>query len=73
MRTRTKAAGAVKRRTFTLTQIVEADAAECGLCLNCGAQLDCCAPGARASRCETCKQNHVYGAGEIMAMGLCSG
>ena len=73
MRTETKAAGAVKYRTFTLAQIEEADATECGICLACGALRDCCEPDARKYRCDECKQGQVYGANEIMMMGLCAG
>ena len=73
MRTETKAARAVKYRTFTLAQIEEADAMECGICLACGALRDCCEPDARKYRCDECKQSQVYGANEIMMMGLCAG
>ena len=68
----TKAARAAKYRTFTLAQIQEADAMECGLCLACGAFRDCCEPDARKYRCEECNENQVYGANEIMMMGLCT-
>jgi hypothetical protein len=67
-----KAARAAKYRTFTLAQIEEADATECGLCLACGALRDCCEPDARRYRCEECNENQVYGANEIMMMGLCT-
>ena len=45
---------------------------ECGLCLACGALRDCCEPDARRYRCEECNENQVYGANEIMMMGLCT-
>ena len=69
----TKAARAVKYRTFSLAQIEEADARECGLCLACGALQDGCEPDARNVRCDACKQHQVHGANDIMTMGLCAG
>ena len=69
----TKTARAVKYRTFSLAQIEEADARECGICLACGALQDGCEPDARKIRCEACGQNQVHGANDIMTMGLCAG
>jgi DNA-directed RNA polymerase subunit RPC12/RpoP len=41
-----------------------------GFCIKCGEQADGIEPDAREYRCESCGQNSVYGAGEILFMGL---
>ena len=66
----TKAACAPKYRTFTLAQIEEASDLQCGFCLACGAMRECCEPDARKYRCDACQENQVYGAEEIVLMGL---
>ena len=54
-------------RTFTLAQLQEADAMDCGLCLACGAFRG--DPASRQYRCELCGNAAVYGANEIIQMG----
>jgi hypothetical protein len=66
----TKAARAPKYRTFTLARIEEASDLQCGFCLACGAMRENCEPDARKYRCDDCRQNQVYGAEEIVLMGL---
>ncbi len=41
-----------------------------GFCIVCGAARDCCEPDARNDYCEACDDNGVYGAEEILLMGL---
>ena len=46
-------------------EIVEADE-YLGLCLDCGAEKDCCEPDARKYTCDECGEQKVYGAQEIL-------
>lgn len=62
--------GKIIPKRFTLEQIEEADANSSGFCLACGSERDCCEPDARRYHCEECGMRHVYGAQEIMLMGL---
>ncbi|MBY6240478.1 hypothetical protein [Methylosinus sp. Sm6] len=55
---------------FTLEEIEEASELMQGFCVACGAVRDCCEPDARRYECEDCGKRHVYGAEEIMLMGL---
>ena len=57
-------------RTFSLEEIQEADENMDGFCLSCGAQQSGCEPDARKYICEECEQPSVYGAAEILLMGL---
>ncbi len=56
--------------TFTLEQIEEAMADDYGFCTSCGAERDCCEPDARNYECEECGEHKVFGAEELVAMGL---
>ena len=58
------------KRTFTLEQIMEADADQAGFCLACGAQQYGCEPDARNYVCEVCGDRKVFGASELVVMGL---
>jgi hypothetical protein len=58
------------RRTFTLAQVEEASDLQAGYCLACGAMRECCEPDARGYTCDDCKQPQVYGAEELLLMGL---
>ena len=66
----TKAVRAPAFRSFTLAQIEEASADQNGLCLACGASQEACEPDARKHLCDNCGQHQVYGAEEIVLMGL---
>ena len=66
----TKAVRAPPLRTFTLAQVEEASADQNGLCLACGASQEACEPDARKYLCDNCGQHQVYGAEEIVLMGL---
>lgn len=50
---------------------VEANAEEyMGWCLACGAEKDGCEPDARKYECDECGLRHVYGAEELVIMGM---
>jgi len=58
------------QQVFTLEQIEEAMEDYIGFCTNCGAERPCCEPDAREYECEECGANKVYGAEELLVMGL---
>ena len=41
-----------------------------GFCLACGAARDGCEPDAREYPCDECGEHKVYGAAEILLMGV---
>jgi hypothetical protein len=41
-----------------------------GFCVGCGAERDGCEPDARKYECFDCGENGVYGASELVLMGL---
>lgn len=55
---------------FTLEEIQEMDDNMEGGCVACGAVRSCCEPDARQYPCEECKRKAVYGAQELLLMGL---
>ena len=58
---------------FDLEQIEEAmEQNGVGFCVKCGMEHDCCEPDARKYPCENGCGNHVYGAEELLMMGLVS-
>lgn len=57
-------------QTFTLDEIQIADNDMIGFCIECGEPQDMCEPDARERPCEACGQSTVYGAQEILIMGL---
>jgi|32_taG_2_1085360.scaffolds.fasta_scaffold29620_3 hypothetical protein len=59
-------------KTFQLEEIEEAMESYTGFCIECGAERDCCEPDAREYQCEDCGKNKVYGAEELLIMGLVS-
>lgn len=59
-----------KAKTFTLEEIEEADDLQQGFCIACGASRDCCEPDARNYECEDCGKETVFGAQELVLMGL---
>lgn len=60
----------LKPRTFTIEQLEEASGMQCGYCTGCGAMQECCEPDARKYHCDNCGKPEVYGAEELMLMGL---
>jgi len=55
---------------FQLEDITEAMDSMAGFCVECGAWRDCCEPDAREYDCEECGSMAVYGAEELIVMGL---
>ncbi len=43
-----------------------------GFCIKCGAERDSCEPDAREYECYECEEHTVYGAEELLIMGLVS-
>lgn len=41
-----------------------------GYCRDCGAERDCCEPDAENYKCESCGAFAVYGAEQLLIMGL---
>jgi hypothetical protein len=66
----TAAARPPARRTFTLEQVQDASGMQAGFCLACGAMQEECEPDARQCKCDACGERHVYGAEEVLMMGL---
>jgi hypothetical protein len=64
--------GVQNPRTFSMEELKEAMESQSGFCLKCGAERGECEPDARKYKCESCGANAVYGAEEIVIMGLVS-
>lgn len=60
----------MSKRTFQLELIEEAIEDYTGFCIECGAERDSCEPDAREYDCYECGANAVYGAEELLVMGL---
>ena len=60
------------KQTFTLEQIEEASDNMVGFCTACGTERECCEPDARNYQCDECGENEVFGAEELVMMGLVS-
>jgi hypothetical protein len=56
----------------SLDQVMRAveDDDNIGFCLACGAERDGCEPDARNYECEVCGEMKVFGAEEILLMGV---
>lgn len=57
-------------RTFKLEDVEEAMEEYIGFCLNCGCEKESCEPDAREYVCDFCEEPKVYGAAELVVMGL---
>ena len=57
---------------ITIEQFEEAYEAYIGFCTRCGAERECCEPDARRYKCDDCGSQAVYGAEELLQMGLVS-
>jgi hypothetical protein len=55
---------------FSLEQIEDGMENYLGFCIQCGAERDYCEPDARNYDCEDCGENAVFGAEELIIMGL---
>jgi len=60
----------VSTRTFNLEDIEEAMESYGGFCTACGAEAYGVEPDAHEYECEECGAMAVYGAGELVLMGL---
>jgi len=58
--------------TFDTMEVIEAAEREdgTGFCTACGEEAYGCEPDARGYECECCGERKVYGAAEIVLMGL---
>jgi hypothetical protein len=56
--------------TFSLEEIEDSMADDGGFCLACGEPASGVEPDARCYKCESCGEREVYGAEEIVMMGL---
>lgn len=61
--------GKIIAKCFTLEDLEQASENMSGFCLACGAARDGCEPDARKYNCESCGNDLVYGAEEILLMG----
>lgn len=57
---------------FSLAELRQADEDQEGFCIECGEPRECCEPDAREYPCSACGALAVYGAQEIVIMGLVS-
>lgn len=55
---------------FSLEAIEEAMENYWGFCIQCGAEKSCCEPDACQYECDECGSKAVYGAEELIIMGL---
>jgi predicted RNA-binding Zn-ribbon protein involved in translation (DUF1610 family) len=55
---------------FTIEEIEEGMALQSGYCTECGAMREMCEPDAREYECDECGALAVYGAEELVIMGL---
>jgi DNA-directed RNA polymerase subunit RPC12/RpoP len=55
---------------FTLEDILTADSDMSGFCVQCGAERPGTEPDARKYPCDDCGKRAVYGAQELLLMGL---
>ena len=57
-------------KSFSLEQIEPAIESYEGFCIECGASKGGCEPDAREYKCDECGEYAVYGAEELLIMGL---
>lgn len=60
-------------KVFPIHELEDASDDYAGFCLVCGYRQDPVEPDARGYKCEECGKRKVYGAEEIMLMGLVEG
>jgi DNA-directed RNA polymerase subunit RPC12/RpoP len=60
-------------KSFHRHELEEANQDYAGFCLACGSRQDTVEPDARHYRCDDCGAKWVYGAEEIILMGLVTG
>ena len=64
------AEGKIIAKRFQIEDLAHADERQVGFCRACGAERDYCEPDARRYRCDECGLHQVFGAQELMLMGL---
>lgn len=55
---------------FKLEQLEAGIEDNTGFCTACGMEHDCCEPDAREYACDRCGQSRVFGAAELLVMGM---
>lgn len=57
-------------KSITVRSVMEAVERDdnTGICVNCGAERDCCEPDARGYECDECGEMTVFGAAELLMM-----
>lgn len=58
------------KHVFTMDQITDAMDSMSGYCTACGEERDSCEPDARNYECDACGEKMVFGAEELVIMGL---
>ena len=58
------------KQSMSEQEYMECDESYIGYCLACGEERSCCEPDARKYECEACGEHMVYGASELLLMGL---
>lgn len=58
--------------TIDIDRVLESiqDDEQVGFCINCGEERSGCEPDARKYECEGCGKSAVYGAEELILMGI---
>jgi hypothetical protein len=62
----------IGNQSFRLEDIEPAIEDNIGFCTMCGESRECCEPDARDYPCDACGNHSVYGAEELVVMGLVS-
>lgn len=57
-------------RVMAMVQDNESNLGSAGLCIACGAEAEEIEPDARRCECEACGEKAVYGAEELLLMGV---
>lgn len=57
-------------KTISIEEYEELEAGQEGFCLACGEVAESCEPDARGYDCEICGEPQVFGAQEMLLMGL---
>ena len=60
----------MNKLTFTMEEFQEAEEMQSGFCLDCGWMQESCEPDARNYHCDECGADRVFGAQEVLLMGL---
>lgn len=61
-----------KKFVMTESEFYSYEDSSTGLCVDCGAERECCEPDARRYRCDECGAKKVYGVPELLCMNRIS-